>query len=68
MKIFREPAKLQKWAKARRLAGAKVALVPTMGYLHEGHLSLIKKAKALGADEIVALFASRIDFHAETRP
>ena len=63
MKIFREPLKLQKWAKARKLAGAKIALVPTMGYLHEGHLSLIAKAKAKGADEIVvSVFVNPVQF------
>ena len=63
MKVFREPLKLQKWAKARKLAGAKIALVPTMGYLHEGHLSLIAKAKALGADEIVvSVFVNPVQF------
>ena len=63
MKIFREPTGLQKWAKARRRAGAKIALVPTMGYLHEGHLSLIAKAKAKGADEIVvSVFVNPVQF------
>jgi len=63
MKIFTEPKKLQKWAKARKLAGAKIALVPTMGYLHEGHLSLIAKAKQKGADEIiVSVFVNPVQF------
>ena len=63
MKIFRNPAGLQKWAQARRRAGAKIALVPTMGYLHEGHLSLIAKAKAKGADEIVvSVFVNPVQF------
>lgn len=63
MRIFRDPKKLQKWCRSRRLAGAKLALVPTMGYLHEGHMSLIAKAKALKADEIVvSVFVNPVQF------
>ena len=63
MKTFTEPKKLQKWCRAQKLAGKKIALVPTMGYLHEGHLSLIEKAKAKGADEIVvSVFVNPVQF------
>ena len=63
MKVFTEPKKLQKWCKARKLAGKKIALVPTMGYLHEGHLSLIEKARKKGADEIVvSVFVNPVQF------
>ena len=63
MKVFTEPDKLQKWAESRRLAGKKIALVPTMGYLHAGHLSLIAAAKKKGADEIVvSIFVNPIQF------
>ncbi|MCQ2368361.1 MAG: pantoate--beta-alanine ligase [Kiritimatiellae bacterium] len=63
MKIFTEPKKLQKWCLAQRLAGKKIALVPTMGYLHEGHMSLIKAAKRKGADEIVvSVFVNPVQF------
>ena len=63
MKVFTEPGKLQKWAAARKRAGARIALVPTMGYLHEGHLSLIAKAKAKKADEIiVSVFVNPVQF------
>ena len=63
MKIFREPKKLQKWAREQKRAGRVIALVPTMGYLHEGHLSLIARAKARGADEIVvSVFVNPVQF------
>ena len=63
MKIFSEPKKLQKWCREQKLASRKIALVPTMGYLHEGHLSLIEKAKAKGADEIVvSVFVNPVQF------
>ena len=63
MKTFTEPRKLQKWCAAKRMEGRKIALVPTMGYLHEGHLSLIEAAKAKGADEIVvSVFVNPVQF------
>lgn len=63
MKIFRDPQKLQKWCRQRKAAGARIALVPTMGYLHEGHVSLITAAKARKADEIVvSVFVNPVQF------
>ena len=63
MKTFVEPKKLQRWCAARKRAGKRIALVPTMGYLHEGHLSLIAAAKRRGADEIVvSVFVNPVQF------
>jgi len=63
MKTFKEPRKLQAWCAARRMEGRTIALVPTMGYLHEGHLSLIAAAKEKGADEIVvSVFVNPVQF------
>ena len=63
MKTFTDPKKLQKWCRGLRLAGRRIALVPTMGYLHEGHLSLIAAAKRKGADEIVvSVFVNPVQF------
>src|SRR4051812_17971939 len=45
-------ADLRGWVRGRRASGARIALVPTMGYLHEGHLRLVDAARQR-ADAVV---------------
>ncbi len=52
MKIIRSLKSMQAHSRQAVAAGHRIGLVPTMGYLHEGHLSLIRRA-AKAADVIV---------------
>jgi pantoate--beta-alanine ligase len=49
---------------AERAAGRRVGFVPTMGYLHEGHASLIRRARAESDVVVVSLFVNPLQFGA----
>ena len=56
------PEDLRKVTKALRSVGRTVALVPTMGALHSGHLELVKQAKLTGAVVVVSIFVNPLQF------
>jgi len=62
MRVIDSPAAMQDWAGKARLSGETIALVPTMGFFHAGHLALMRKAKQLAGQTVVSLFVNPLQF------
>lgn len=62
MKIVKSIDELRKDLKGYKLEGKSIGLVPTMGFLHEGHASLIRKARAENDIVVVSDFVNPIQF------
>jgi len=62
MEILRTIDRMRSWSRDQEAGGHRIALVPTMGYFHEGHLSLMRTAAATGARVVVSLFVNPIQF------
>jgi pantoate--beta-alanine ligase len=62
VEVFDEPDAMRAWSRARRQSGATIALVPTMGALHAGHLTLVEEARRRATAVIVSIFVNPIQF------
>jgi len=62
VRIIKTSVEMQAWAREQHRAGRRIGFVPTMGYLHEGHLSLVQRARPRVDFTVVSIFVNPAQF------
>lgn len=62
MICIEEPSPMQTWIRKAKNSQKTIALVPTMGFLHEGHTSLLQKGRTLADRLVLSIFVNPLQF------
>ena len=62
MEILKTKADMQAWSKDKKKKSRTLCFVPTMGYLHQGHVSLMEKGKPLCDELVLSIFVNPTQF------